>query len=128
MNNCQSQKPCGTKLLKTTLGNNKMLVIAFSFFYLAMFFKSIDLPVPFTKFRPPHSSVGNIADLRTGCRWFNLWLGQYSFRGLMVVIATGFISLPPLFVSLTVVLWESSQWLGKILCRVLVKRTPGKHG
>ena len=31
----------------------------------------------------PHSSVGSIADLRTGGRWFDARLGQYSFRGLM---------------------------------------------
>ena len=38
----------------------------------------------------PHSSFGNIQDLRTGSGWFNPWLGQYSFRGLMIVIVTGF--------------------------------------
>ena len=36
----------------------------------------------------PHSSVGSVADLRTGSRWFDPRLGQYSFRGLMTVIAT----------------------------------------
>ena len=41
----------------------------------------------------PHSSVGSVANLRTGGRWFDPRLGQYSFRGLMIVIATGFI--PP---------------------------------
>ena len=40
-----------------------------------------------------HSSVGSVADLRTGGRWFDPRLGQYSFRGLMIVIATGLISL-----------------------------------
>ena len=30
-----------------------------------------------------HSSVGSIADLRTGVGWFDPWLGQYSFPGLM---------------------------------------------
>ena len=39
----------------------------------------------------PHSSVGSIADLKTGGRWFDPRLGQYSFQGLMIVIATGFI-------------------------------------
>ena len=38
-----------------------------------------------------HSSVGNVADLRTEDRWFDPRLGQYSFRVLMIVIATGFI-------------------------------------
>ena len=41
----------------------------------------------------PHSSGGSVADLRTGGRWFDPLVGQYSFRGLMVIIATGFI--PP---------------------------------
>ena len=40
------------------------------------------------KFAEPHSSVGSVADLRKGGRWFDPRLGQYSFRGLMVVIAT----------------------------------------
>ena len=35
----------------------------------------------------PHSSVGSIADLRTGGRWFDPLLGQYSFRGLMIATA-----------------------------------------
>ena len=44
----------------------------------------------------PHSSVGSIADLRTGGRWFDTWLGQYSFGGLMIVVETGFIPLSQL--------------------------------
>ena len=32
--------------------------------------------------------VGRVADLRTGGRWFDPRLGQYSFRGLIIVIAT----------------------------------------
>ena len=60
-----------------------------------------------------HSSVGSIADLRTGGHW----LGQYSSRGLMIVIATGFIPLSQLSVVSTVVMWESSQWLGKNIVR-----------
>ena len=46
----------------------------------------------------PHSSVGSNADLRTGGRWFDI--GQYSFGGLMIVIATGFIPLSPLLVNI----------------------------
>ena len=42
---------------------------------------------------PPHSSVGSLQDLRTGGRWFNPRLGQNSFQGLMIVIATGYIPL-----------------------------------
>ena len=59
-----------------------------------------------------HSSVGSFANLRTGGRWFDPRLGRYSFRGLMIVIATEFIlSLLP--VVSTIVMSESSQWLGK---------------
>ena len=61
----------------------------------------------------PRSSVGAIADLRTGGHWFDPWLGQYSFLGLMKIIATEFIPLSQLSIVLTVVMWESSQWLGK---------------
>ena len=61
----------------------------------------------------PHSSVGSVADLRTGGRWFDPRLGQYSFRGLMIAIATGFIPLSPLSIFSVMVNWESSQWLEK---------------
>ena len=44
----------------------------------------------------PHSSVGSVADLRTGGGWFDPRLSQYSFRGLTISIATGFITLSPL--------------------------------
>ena len=50
----------------------------------------------------PHSSVGSVADLRTGGCWFDPRTGQYPFRGLMIVIATGFIPLSPLSVVSTV--------------------------
>ena len=46
-------------------------------------------------------------------RWFDPRLSQYSFRGLMMVIATGFIPLSMLPIVLTMFTWESSQWLGK---------------
>ena len=65
----------------------------------------------------PHSSVGCVAVLRTGGRRFDPRLGQYSFRGLMIVIATGFIILSPLSVVSTMVMWESSQWLKKNIVR-----------
>ena len=39
--------------------------------------------------------------------------GQCSFRRLLIVIATGFIPLSPLSIISTMVMWESSQWLGK---------------
>ena len=60
-----------------------------------------------------HSSVGSVANLRTGGRWFDPPLGQYYFRGLMIVMATVFIPFSPLSFVSTMVMWESSQWLGK---------------
>ena len=60
-----------------------------------------------------HSSVGSVQDFRTGGRWFDPRLGQYSFRVLIIVIATGFIPLSALSIVSTIVMWESSQWLGK---------------
>ena len=65
----------------------------------------------------PHSLVGSIQDLRRGGRMFDLRLGQYHFRGFMIVIATGFIPLSPLSVVSTMVMWEDSQWLGKNVVR-----------
>ena len=44
-------------------------------------------------FTKPHSSVGSVADLRTGGHWFDPRLDQYSFRGLMIASVTGFIPL-----------------------------------
>ena len=43
----------------------------------------------------------------------NFWQGQYSIRGLMTVIKTGFIPLSPLSVVSKIGMWESSQWFGK---------------
>ena len=65
----------------------------------------------------PHSSVGSVADLRTRDRWFDPRFGKYSFRELMIVVATGVIPLSPLSVVLTMVMWENSQWLGKNIVR-----------
>ena len=65
----------------------------------------------------PHNSVGSVADLRTGGRWFDPRLGQYSFRGLMIVIAAGFIPHSPLSAVSTMVMWKSSKWLGKNIVR-----------
>ena len=60
--------------------------------------------------------------------WLNRWLGQYFFRGLMIVTAKGFIPLSPLPIVLTMVMWESSQWLGKnIFCCSSYKNSE-KHG
>ena len=68
-------------------------------------------------FAQPNSSVGSIADLRTGGGWFDPQLGQYSSRGMMIVIATGFIPFSLLSIVKTMVKWESSQWLGKNIVR-----------
>ena len=58
------------------------------------------------------------ADLRIGGRWFDPRLCQYSFRVLMVIIATGLaIILSLLSVVSKMVMWESSQWLGKNIVR-----------
>ena len=70
----------------------------------------------------PHSSVGSVQDLRRGGRWFDPWLGQYYFRGLMIVTATGVIPLSRLSIVLTMVIWESSQWLGRNIVRSTVKK------
>ena len=59
------------------------------------------------------SSFGSVQDLRIGSCWFDPRLGLYSFRGLMIVMATGFIRLSPLSIVSTKVMWESNQWLGK---------------
>ena len=77
----------------------------------------------------PHSSVGSVADWRTGGRWFYPWLGQYflSFRGLMIVFATGSISHRCLLFRQQL-FWNEASGLERILWGVIVKRTPGKHG
>ena len=63
----------------------------------------------FYLFAKSHSSVCSIADLRTGGRWFDSKLSQYSFRELMIVIAKGFIPLSLLSVVSMMVMWESIQ-------------------
>ena len=73
-------------------------------------------------FAEPHSSVDSVANLRTGGSRFDPRLGQYSFRGLMIVAVTGLIPLSPLSVISTMVMWKSSQWLERIFCGVLVKK------
>ena len=54
----------------------------------------------------PDSPVGGAQDLRTGVRWFDP-------RGLIIVIVTGFIPLSPLSSVSTMIVSDSSQWLGK---------------
>ena len=74
----------------------------------------------------PEISIGSVHDLRTGGLRFDHQLGQYSFLGLMIVIATGFVPRCPLFQQ-----WlcgKAASGLERTLCGVLVKRTPGKEG
>ena len=72
------------------------------------------LPESSLHHNPPHSSVGSLQDLRTGGRWFNPRLGQNSFQGPMIIIATGYIPLSRPSIVSTMVMWEeTSQWLGK---------------
>ena len=61
----------------------------------------------------PHSSVGIVQALRTGGRRFDPRLGQYVFRGLMIVIETGFIPLSTLSIVSTIIMWKISQRLGR---------------
>ena len=76
----------------------------------------------------PQSSVGMLQDLRTGGRSYDLRLGQYYFRGLMIAIATGSFlsqrcsSFPQWFRG------KAANGLERILCGVLDKRTPETHG
>ena len=60
-----------------------------------------------------HSSVGYVQDLRTGVADSI----PCSFKEKIIVIATGFIPLLPLFIVFTMIKWESSQWLGKNIVR-----------
>ena len=93
------------------------------------FFFIIDISLTFISGRAKlHSSVGSIVDLRTGGRWLDPQLGQYSLRGLMIVIATGFIPLSPRSIVLKMVHGKAASGLERILCGVLGNRTPGKHG
>ena len=62
----------------------------------------------------PHSSVSSVVDLRTGGRWFG---PQTIFFPRIDDSATGFIPLSPLSIVSTMVMWESSQWLGKNILR-----------
>ena len=61
-----------------------------------------------------------------GC-WFHPQLGQYSFRGLMIVTATRFIPLSPLWLFQQGLCGKAVNGLERILYRALVKRTPIKH-
>ena len=65
----------------------------------------------------PHSSVDSVANLRTGGCWVDPQLSQYSYRWLMIIIATGSIPLSLLSLVSTMVIWKYSQWFGKNIVR-----------
>ena len=85
-------------------------------FFLFFFFEKRPVQNVISRNAERHSSVGSIEDLRTG-RWFDPRRCKYSFRGLMIVIATRFTPLSALSVVSTMVMWECSQWLGKSIVR-----------
>ena len=91
----------GTEDRSQCLGNADSIV----FTAMKIFYKSLQND----RSAEPHSSVCSVADLRTGGHWFNPRLDQSSFRGLMIVIATGFIPLS----------WLSVAW--KEYCVELLK-------
>ena len=72
------------------------------------------------RYRTSEFLFSSVADLKTGGHLFDPRLGQYSFRRLMIVIATGFIPHSTLSVVSTMNMWESSQWLGKNILRSTV--------
>ena len=105
-----------------------MISCIFSLFTQYVQKASIPGSLPCYQMAEPHTSVGSVVDLRTGGRWFDPQLSKYSFRGLTLVIATGFIPLSPLSVVLTMLCGKAARGLERILCKELVKRTPGKQG
>ena len=82
---------------------------------------------PIIKFGPAQPEAQSLAYRnfrKDGC-WFDPWLIQYSFRELMIVIATGFTPLSPLSIVSTMIMWESSHRLGKDWLKELQKRWIG---
>ena len=65
------------------------------------------------QFAKSHSSVGSFVDLRTGGYWFDPRLDQYFFLRIDDSHWDRTHPLLPLSIVLTVVVWESIQWLGK---------------
>ena len=68
------------------------------------------------------NSVNSVQNLNTEGRWFDPRLGQYSFRGLAIVIATGLFFLSPLSIVSKMVMWESSQLLENNIVLKKIKR------
>ena len=115
---------CSLNGLKTLCEKEKLLVTS-NFTFSRSVFKRLVLQTrenqtlfgKRVKSSEPNSSVGSVADLRTGGRWIDPRLGQYSFPGLMIVIATGFIPLSPLSVASTMVYVGKQRWFGKNIVR-----------
>ena len=80
------------------------------------------LPTSHTQSPSPCSLVCNLEVLRQEVAGSNIWRGHYSFLQLKITFETGFISLSPLSIVSTMVMWESRQ------CGILVKTTAGNHG
>ena len=77
---------------------------------------------------PTVSAVGSEQNLRIGGRWLDPRLGQYSFQGSVIVIATGFIPHSPLSIVLTMVYVGKHPVAWKEHCaEYWLKRAPGKH-
>ena len=55
-----------------------------------------------------------------------LGLSQQSFRGMIIVIETWSIPLSSLSIVSMMVMWESSQWLGKTIMQSAGKKNPRK--
>ena len=104
------------RLSKTLQVRENLLVTSIFSFFPTMFFTF------FNKTPSSHSSACSMKDLSTGSRWFDPLFGQYSFPGLMTVIATGFIPLSLLFTASTMVMWESTQGLGKNIVQTTGKK------
>ena len=80
---CQKDVQCIAQPQVTCEQQSKSYYMLFTCLYYSMpFTNSLD---------HSHSSVGSVVDLRSGGGWFDPRLCKYSFRGLMIVIATGFI-------------------------------------
>ena len=69
--------------------------------------------LPWYIFPSPHRSVSCVKDFRTGGLLYEPLAGPFSFPGLMTIVVTGFLPQPLLSIVLMMVMWESSQWLGK---------------
>ena len=68
---------------------------------------------------------------RTGEQWVAHSIpgfGQYSYLGLIIFIAPGFLPFSPQSIVLTMVMWESSQWLRKNIMQSSGKKNSRNYG